>query len=159
MILYIDRAIDGIEYDFSFERSVDESLFDGRQIESCSTMKVSGKYSVVKNVVYVKGIVTIDKIILPCDRCLTNVETSVSTDLDAVFTKDGAEGTYQYEGWQPDITDAVTESIQFALPSTVLCREDCLGLCPSCGKNLNEEKCNCKTQQERYNAFSVLLEE
>ncbi len=159
MILCIDRAIDGIEYEFSFERPVDESLFDGRNVESCSEMRVFGKYSVVKNVVYVKGAVTIDKIIVPCDRCLTSVETDVSADLDAIFTKDGSEGTFPYEGWQVDITDAVAETVQFSLPSTVLCKEDCRGLCPSCGKNLNEEKCNCKTQQERRNAFSVLLEE
>ncbi len=42
--------------------------------------------------------------------------------------------------------DRVRESLVLALPMKMLCREDCKGLCPICGINLNEEFCSCEEQ-------------
>ena len=42
------------------------------------------------------------------------------------------------------------------LPYRVLCREDCRGLCPKCGKNLNEGPCTCQEGDEVMNPFSAL---
>ena len=45
-----------------------------------------------------------------------------------------------------DLTEAVRQYSLMAIPMKALCREDCAGLCPSCGKNLNEGKCDCPAQ-------------
>ena len=42
------------------------------------------------------------------------------------------------------VEDFVREDIFLALPTKFLCREDCKGLCPQCGKNLNDGSCSCK---------------
>jgi len=48
-----------------------------------------------------------------------------------------------YQGKEIDLTPAVREQILLYIPSSPLCREECLGLCPRCGKDLNEGDCGC----------------
>ena len=48
-----------------------------------------------------------------------------------------------YENDTLDITDIVREAVLAELPQKVVCSEDCQGLCPKCGKNLNHGSCNC----------------
>lgn len=43
-----------------------------------------------------------------------------------------------------DITEDVRQTVLIAVPLKLLCREDCLGLCPQCGTDLNQGPCDCK---------------
>jgi uncharacterized protein len=43
-----------------------------------------------------------------------------------------------------DLTEDVRQTVLIAVPLKLLCREDCLGLCPHCGKDLNQGPCDCK---------------
>ena len=45
-----------------------------------------------------------------------------------------------------DLTDAVRQYALLAIPMKALCKQDCAGLCPTCGKNLNEGRCDCPPQ-------------
>ena len=45
-----------------------------------------------------------------------------------------------------DLTEAIRQYSLLAIPMKALCKKECAGLCPSCGKNLNEGKCTCPTQ-------------
>jgi uncharacterized protein len=56
-------------------------------------------------------------------------------DLDAYF----------YETPEISLTPIAEERIQMAIPMKPLCREDCRGLCPGCGRDLNTEPCRCET--------------
>ena len=60
-----------------------------------------------------------------------------------------------YDGDQIDLAPLVAEQLILALPSRALCREDCQGLCPSCGTNLNLHQCGC-AQQARDPRLAVL---
>jgi uncharacterized protein len=51
-----------------------------------------------------------------------------------------------YDGDQIDLAPLVAEQLILALPSRALCREDCQGLCPHCGANLNLHRCGCAQQ-------------
>jgi uncharacterized protein len=42
-----------------------------------------------------------------------------------------------------DLTEAARQYSLLAIPMKALCKKDCAGLCPTCGKNLNEGKCRC----------------
>ena len=56
-------------------------------------------------------------------------------------------GYYQGEGLL--LEDLLREQVLLAVPLKVICREDCKGLCPHCGKNLNEEgACSCADELE-----------
>lgn len=52
-----------------------------------------------------------------------------------------------YDGDEVDLTPLVLEQVLLALPTRPLCTEDCRGLCPQCGINLNEHQCDCPTGQ------------
>ena len=43
-----------------------------------------------------------------------------------------------------DLSEAIREELILALEAYVLCREDCKGLCPSCGSDLNTNSCDCR---------------
>jgi uncharacterized protein len=48
-----------------------------------------------------------------------------------------------YEGEEIDVSPLIREQVLLALPTRPLCKEDCRGLCPQCGANLNREACGC----------------
>lgn len=69
------------------------------------------------------------------------------------------EGQLVYhDGTSLDITDAVREAIILSLPIGPVCREDCRGLCPGCGRDLNEEPCGCTGEKSdpRWSALKGL---
>jgi uncharacterized protein len=45
-----------------------------------------------------------------------------------------------------DLSEAIRQNALLAIPMKVICRKDCAGLCPECGKNLNEGQCDCNTE-------------
>ena len=51
-----------------------------------------------------------------------------------------------YEGDQIDLSPLIREQFLLSLPTRPLCREDCRGLCPKCGVNLNHTQCDCSTE-------------
>ncbi len=65
-------------------------------------------------------------------------------------------GYYQGEGLL--LEDALREQVLLATPVRALCREDCKGLCPQCGLNLNVEQCNCEQRPSdlRWDALSEI---
>ena len=76
-----------------------------------------------------------------CGRCLTEVSREVR-----------AEGFQLFVEIPPhteicDISEEVRTEITLALPMNLLCRDDCRGLCPVCGADLNREKCSCAPPQ------------
>ena len=60
-----------------------------------------------------------------------------------------------------DLTDELRQSIILALPSYPICRQDCRGVCVTCGKNLNEGLCNCShaERDSRWGALDALVPE
>jgi uncharacterized protein len=51
-----------------------------------------------------------------------------------------------YQGEEIDLSPLVREQVLLALAERPLCREECRGLCPQCGVNLNEKECGCSTK-------------
>ena len=65
-----------------------------------------------------------------------------SEEMEASFDPDTVDEE-TYEGKEIDLSPAVREQVLLSVPASPLCREDCLGLCPKCGKDLNEGDCGC----------------
>ena len=57
---------------------------------------------------------------------------------------DVEDESYTYEGKYVEIDKALKDNIVLNLPMKQLCKKECKGLCPKCGKNLNETACDCK---------------
>ena len=90
---------------------------------------------------------------MECDRCLKEVKKKMELDFfREVFapdetTEDTEEEDDQIfmEGYQLNVEDLLYSEILLNLPTKVLCREDCKGICRQCGKDLNEGECGCDT--------------
>ena len=89
-----------------------------------------------------------------CRRCLTPVRQEIDAPVDVLFSTDAdaADDPSVYplpEGsTHVDVTDAVREELALAVEPLVLCRDDCAGLCPKCGADLNAGPCACAVAAE-----------
>jgi DUF177 domain-containing protein len=108
---------------------------------------------------------------LQCARCLEPVRQQVEREFELLYRPLGADagrdelsvtdaeaeiGYYQGEGIL--LEDVLREQVLLALPLKVTCREDCKGLCPQCGTNLNQESCSCAVPVEdpRWSALKEI---
>ena len=66
------------------------------------------------------------------------------------------EDQYTYTGHVLELDDAVRTAVLLELPSRILCKEDCRGLCAQCGANLNVNVCSCQKDLTSRNPFSAL---
>jgi len=100
---------------------------------------------------------------VPCDRCLEDVPVTIRLDFDERVPADGAETAgaagadadgvfdeesafdkeYYIQGYNLDVDKLIFGEALLNWPSQVLCKEDCRGLCPVCGQNLNHGECGC----------------
>ncbi|MFL6228893.1 MAG: YceD family protein [Pyrinomonadaceae bacterium] len=109
---------------------------------------------------------------LLCDRCAApttrpvNVEFKAELglaapsegDADGIELHDADMDFSTYEGDAVVLDEIVREQILLALPTRQLCTEECKGLCPTCGANLNEQSCDCEreTIDPRWSALAEL---
>jgi uncharacterized protein len=108
---------------------------------------------------------------VPCARCVEPVEIPLSSDFDLIFRPLGVDsgaaersisaqeteiGYYQGDGLL--LEDVLREQVLLSLPVRTLCKPDCKGLCPRCGKNRNLEACSCEEgpADPRWEALSGL---
>ena len=98
---------------------------------------------------------------MPCSRCVEPFTMPVDQPFDlryhphALNTGEGEREieeddltTAFYENDEIDLGQLMREQFYLVLPMKPLCREDCRGLCPWCGMNLNRDTCNCKREWE-----------
>ena len=88
-----------------------------------------------------------------CSRCGADFDFTVTVpDFLASFETDEKTEIV-------DLTDELRQSIILALPTYPVCRADCRGVCPTCGKNLNEGPCACvhEERDDRWGALDALL--
>ena len=100
-----------------------------------------------------------------CRRCLNDVRVDVSEEVNLFFMETGVEGaeddseTYLIDprAHAIDLRPAVREHWLLSVPAYAQCREDCKGLCPSCGADLNAGECACAhTADSRWDALRKL---
>lgn len=113
-----------------------EALLDGVSCEGrlVGPVRIEAEFSVGGNRILLQGTVA-GAWRLPCGRCLAEHALEFRSELDE---------TYGPETPVIDLTDDVRQAVLLEIPSRSLCRPDCKGLCPRCGKNLNEGPCGCK---------------
>lgn len=108
-----------------------------------------------------------------CSRCLENLELPLNIKIEEEFFV-AADGTTSAEVLAPedpdaflidsqdmlDMGEAVRQYWPGALAMQPLCRPDCRGLCPRCGRDLNQGACSCLPEQdERWGALRELVQE
>ncbi len=100
-----------------------------------------------------------------CARCLEDARYEITGDVESYYVLDSHrladdesddEFTILEADGKADLAIPIVAAIIFELPQIVLCKEDCAGLCPKCGINLNEESCDCANAIDPDNPFSAL---
>jgi DUF177 domain-containing protein len=89
-----------------------------------------------------------------CRRCLTEVRVPLDAEFDVLFSTDpdAADDPSVYPlpalATYIDLAPAVREELALTVPAFVLCRDECAGLCPKCGADLNAGPCECVRSAE-----------
>jgi uncharacterized protein len=94
-----------------------------------------------------------------CRRCLGAASGTMSADVREVFEEDwDPEQTYPLRGDQLDLAPLARDTVMVELPLAPLCREDCAGICPTCGADRNVAPCGCDgaTCDPRWAALDAL---
>lgn len=132
-----------------FSRSHGESLPFAVDLDLSATepafsqVRIEGKLRNVVGVMTFRASVS-GTCTAPCDRCLQDSVLSLQADLKTVLTLDSSEDdSVTVENGRIDLEKTAYDALVLALPIKILCKEDCLGLCPVCGKNLNDGDCGC----------------
>jgi uncharacterized protein len=118
---------------------------------------VTGKIKFSGNEVFVNGHVD-TRAQVECDRCLQQVDVPVNADFaleyipgseyetsDVVELTEAEMSVAVFDGEAIDVDEIVKEQIVLVVPTRMLCREDCKGICPECGTDRNTGDCSCAT--------------
>jgi len=161
-----DLELHPVEFAEKFEPGVIDLGADYRQvtpIESSGRADLveehHGKHKIIQDIRIHGRLAT--RLELSCARCLEPVMQDVKREFDLLYRPQGADAGRDemsvtdaeaeisyYEGEGILLDDVVREQVLLAAPLKVTCREDCKGLCPLCGTNLNQEQCSCAVAQE-----------
>jgi uncharacterized protein len=113
------------------------------------------------------------EVTLSCSRCLDPVTVPLDVGLEEIFTptidvltgrplqsEEEDRALWIDERHILDLGEVVRQDVLLAIPMHVLCREECLGLCPACGQNLNQGSCSCAPEPDpRWATLLDLLKE
>ena len=109
---------------------------------------------------------------LRCSRCLQSFETPLKSHFALTYIRRAMDvieetepqkvevsaedmGIVYFQGEKIDLKDALQEQVVMGFPLRALCKQDCKGLCPKCGADLNEDLCDCD-RRSSPGKFAVL---
>jgi uncharacterized protein len=147
----------GVEFNLGFQHLAEDLPVNG----------IRGRLTLLRtdDEVLVRGTLQVD-VALECGRCLRPMVTTLHIDLDERF-RPVSLGTVQDDEVsvidadnQLDLRPVLRDLVIISTPMHVVCRPDCLGLCPECGQDLNEGPCNCQSDDidPRMVALKALIE-
>ena len=153
-------------------QQVSASIGSIRNYEVSGTVDVTGGDSMVEGKVrlmrtdrgiLVKGTLHTE-VEVTCSRCLSLFSYPLAVNIEEEYfpTTDVISGASLTLPEEPgcftidehhilDLTEAIRQYALMAIPMKPLCGEDCAGLCPYCGHNLNQGACDCLTQESERN--------
>ena len=149
-MLQVDlRELAAAPVDTRAELPGDDPLFAGIEVVLAEPVRVAGRLQAAGDGRFYWRATLRTRIAGECRRCLAAVPVAVATDIGALFSQnpDAENDPDSYpvarDAIQIDLGPAVREELLLAVPRWVVCRDDCRGLCPRCGKDLNAGPCGC----------------
>ena len=133
--------------------------FDGQKFFFSDGLDVRAKIQWMEESLLSVRLSVVTKLKGECSRCLGDAELAISDDLMYLYYLRGLEvgkdtRLESDDGFMPVevdfwgrtlcLSDQVWETLLMLLPVKMLCKEDCAGLCPNCGCDLNDITCSCK---------------
>ena len=131
--------------------SPDDSVWEEGDPKPSAPLRVKGRLSAAgPGQFYWHGTIE-GHLALACRRCLSDASAHVSEDAHLIFAEAGTEGVeddpdvfvIDDRATELDLRPALREQWLLHVPGYALCRDDCQGLCPTCGAELNHGSCDC----------------
>jgi len=143
--------------------TADDPVWEGAGVRLVAPLTVQGRAEGSSiHGVWLRGTFTA-RIEMQCRRCLELLELDVEDDLAVFFDPEATavdEDVTLYaiepDAGELDLRPVLRERVILAVPDYPLCREDCRGLCPNCGANLNETDCDCQVAEPDARWASLL---
>jgi uncharacterized protein len=101
---------------------------------------------------------------LICDRCNKPFIREMRVPIETLLAEELADETHDdqivlLDGGEVDLDEVTTTAVVLAMDTKTLCSEDCKGICPGCGADLNVEPCRCKPEPDpRFAKLKKLLQ-
>lgn len=144
--------ISTIKKELGSEKPIDE-VIDLGEIElrnqniKTGQLRVEGKTVNVSEGILLQAKAS-GEIILTCSRCLDKFKHPLALDIEELFTFHDTDQEHFVEKDDTiEIAGVIIEALALDLDMKTLCKQDCKGLCPSCGIDLNKRSCQCTDQK------------
>mgnify|MGYP003313798790 CR=1 FL=1 len=137
---------EGMVREFSYELDLSDQELSGAK-PFTTPVKVSGSAGNYTDIVELraKAEFVLD---MDCDRCAKEIKVPLEMDffhtLVTHLNDETNDELLLVNELRFDLDPLITEDIFLDMPAKFLCKDDCLGLCPNCGENLNHGECKCK---------------
>ena len=167
MLLRLTKLIDSPGQLVSFQTSLDLSDLDFGGVQlAAEPIEASGQVKNTAGVLLLTAQLS-TTLHCVCDRCAKPFLLPFRLPVNAVLTASEDEEDESSDEWTFSLTDdcadldeILTTAFVFGVPAKLLCSEDCQGLCPICGADLNNGPCGCKKPVDpRLAALAQLLED
>jgi uncharacterized protein len=150
-------SLEGTSGAFAHIYQKDELNFSDERVRLLEPPEISGRVVRKETEIFLNGRLTALAQV-DCDRCLEIIDVPVRAEFNLQYV---TAGDYQnmhaaaleesdlalsvFDGETIDVDEIVREQVLLAVPTRLLCREDCKGFCPSCGADRNLKECDCRT--------------
>ncbi|MCC3144799.1 DUF177 domain-containing protein [Halanaerobium sp. Z-7514] len=124
----------------SMEIEIADLNFRDQEVEIKDDIKLEIEIYHTSDSFLVEGEMEVN-LILSCSRCLENYRSSALIEISEEVLKKDMEDLEKLF-----IDEIIVDNIILSLPIKPLCSEDCKGLCPQCGQDLNEAECDCEIE-------------
>ncbi|WP_287387047.1 YceD family protein [Lachnospira sp.] len=170
MLIDLRELLSGSSQDLTKNVSLEADTFNNGLFDYPIVKKAPFDVTINKigtNKISIKAVTDVT-LSIPCDRCLTAVDTKVDLVIDEIvdFADDASEEETQIEkdyidGYNLDADKLLFSELLVSMPGKTLCKEDCKGLCLKCGTNLNIKECGCDRDvlDPRMSVFKDILNE
>ena len=152
---------EGMVKEFSFELDLSSQELSGTK-PFVAPVRVSGSAGNYTGIVELRA-KAVFELETSCDRCAKPItlpqETEIFHTLVTHLNDESNDELMLVNELRYDLDPLITEDIFLDLPSKLLCSEDCKGVCPRCGKDLNSGSCSCEKEVDpRLAALKQLLD-
>ena len=139
------------DYELALDADSEDTVSFLTDVDFPSPMKVSGEITNTAGYMRMTLTMSVDYV-AQCARCLSPVTGQFTLDLEKTVAPRNLLGDLDEDKLDEfaiiedgflDMDEQLREQLEMEFPMRFLCTEDCKGLCPKCGKNLNEGECNC----------------
>ena len=163
MLSYDIRELERHAVPVDGELVADDPIWGDADARPAAPIRVTGRLSKAGSGRYywsgkIEGIAALE-----CRRCLTDLSVDVGEDSNAIFVEAGDDVsddpdvyTLPPHAEKIDLRPVIRDLWLLSVPRFALCREECKGLCPRCGADLNEGPCGCPPVTESDSRWDAL---